>query len=107
MNMMEGKDDAISRRAARDAMLRLYNEDVERYGVPIPETFDAERAAQAINELPAVQPLRLRGSWQVYQLAERGEAWTVQCSVCHSIGFHGKTPYCPECGARMDGGKTE
>ena len=42
------------------------------------------------------------GRWEVYQLKELGEAWTVQCSVCKAIGFHGKTPFCPECGARME-----
>lgn len=51
-----------------------------------------------------VQPVR-HGRWEIYQLAELGQAWTVQCSVCHAIGFHGKTPYCCECGARMDGEK--
>ena len=43
------------------------------------------------------------GRWEVYQVPELGQAWTVQCSVCHAIGFHGKTPYCCECGSRMDG----
>lgn len=42
------------------------------------------------------------GRWEVFQLKELGEAWTVQCSVCKAIGFHGKTPFCPECGARME-----
>lgn len=42
------------------------------------------------------------GRWEVYQLKELGEAWTVQCSECKAIGFHGKTPFCPECGARME-----
>lgn len=41
------------------------------------------------------------GRWEVLQLKELGEAWTVQCSECKAIGFHGKTSYCPECGARM------
>lgn len=41
------------------------------------------------------------GRWEVFQLKELGEAWTVQCSECKAIGFHGKTPYCPECGAQM------
>ena len=49
-----------------------------------------------------VQPVR-HGRWEIYQLAELGQAWTIQCSACHAIGFHGKTPYCCECGARMDG----
>ena len=41
------------------------------------------------------------GRWQIYQFAALGKAWTVQCSRCKAIGFHGQTPYCPECGARM------
>lgn len=113
MNMMEGKDDAISRQAARDAMLRLYNEDVERYGVPIPETFDAERAAHAINELPAVQPRRLQGRW--VETERRGVlagAKYYKCNICaQPIVVVDSTPmndgynYCPRCGSQMEEGQ--
>lgn len=63
-------------------------------------------AVDVVDQMPYVQPQRIRGRWEVYQLAEVGRAWTVQCSVCHAIGFHGQTPFCCECGADMrDGGK--
>lgn len=38
-------DDAIL------AMQKLYQEDVDSYGVEIPETFDAERAIEALKQL--------------------------------------------------------
>ena len=77
--------------------------------LPRAKHWDGHTEADAetrLMSLPAAQPQRMRGRWQVYKLAELGEAWTVQCSVCHAIGFHGKTPYCPECGAQMEGGTT-
>lgn len=38
-------DDVIS------AMQKLYQDDIESYGVEIPETFDAERAIEALKQL--------------------------------------------------------
>lgn len=72
-----------------------------------PTVTTVERIAEAldctVSELFGEEPQVKRvGRWEVYQLKELGEAWTVQCSVCKAIGFHGKTPFCPECGARME-----
>jgi len=61
------------------------------------------RVSDLSGEEPRViyQDNRKVGRWEVFQLKELGDAWTVQCSECKAIGFHGKTPYCPECGAQM------
>ena len=49
-------DDTIIRQAAIDAMRRLEQEDIEAYGVKIPEGFDAEPAVEALKALPSAQP---------------------------------------------------
>ena len=46
-------NDLIDRQAAIDAMKRLWEDDLEAYGVEIPESFDAERANEAIRDLPS------------------------------------------------------
>ena len=48
-------DDLISRQAAIDCMVLLQREDEETYGVSIPEGFDGDRAAEALNRLPSAQ----------------------------------------------------
>lgn len=87
--------DCISRQAAIDAVCKSECEG-GFCGIPCPEV-------NALKALPPAQPQRILGRWEVYQLAEVGRAWTVQCSVCHAIGFHGQTPFCCECGADMRG----
>ena len=39
---------------ALNELLRLYEEDVDRYGVEIPETFDYRRAKEALQSLPTI-----------------------------------------------------
>lgn len=48
--------DLIDRQAVLDAMNRLREDDLETYGVEIPESFDAERANEAIRNLPSAEP---------------------------------------------------
>lgn len=96
-------DDYISRKVAIQASELVIDRDTSGENAVV----NAMTAwKEYIKGLPSedVQPVR-HGRWEIYQLAELGRAWTVQCSVCHAIGFHGKTPYCCECGARMDGEK--
>ena len=52
-------NDLISRQAVIDKMMDLYNEDVELYGVPIPEGFDGHRAVEAIKEIPPAEPVEI------------------------------------------------
>ena len=49
-------NDLISRANAIKAMKKLYDEDVEAYGCEIPECFDCDRAIEALEKLPSVQP---------------------------------------------------
>lgn len=47
-------DDAISREAAINAMIKIEQDDIERYGCEIPEGFDSSPAIEALNNLPSV-----------------------------------------------------
>jgi len=62
-------------------------------------------AFDVLQELPSsdVAPVR-HGRWEE-DLLEGLPGYrpvVVVCSECHRVGFAG-TPYCPNCGARMDG----
>lgn len=70
----------------------------------------------ALNDIPAadVQPVR-HGRWERYEQCQlfpvggRGTFTVVsysdwfRCSEC-GVGFEKKSSYCPNCGAKMDGG---
>lgn len=49
-------DDIIYRQMAIKAMQKLEAEDIDMYGVSIPEGFDGERAVKALRELPSAEP---------------------------------------------------
>ena len=42
------------------------------------------------------------GKWIVHKIG--GKVWKRQCSVCKAY-YRGISPFCKECGAKMDGGK--
>lgn len=48
-------NDLISRKMAIDAMKKLEKEDIERYGVSIPEGFYASEAIEALQALPSIK----------------------------------------------------
>lgn len=52
-------DDYISREAALAAMTALRQEDIEAFGVEIPECFPAESAIEALNKIPAVDVVKV------------------------------------------------
>ena len=67
---------------------------------------DSAGAKMAICDLPAadVAPVR-HGCWERVIPSKSAAKWStrVSCSNCHSAGYaHHK--YCPNCGAKMDGG---
>ena len=61
-----------------------------------------EICAQEINSIPAadVAPV-VHGRWVLFHSEIAGDIQ--YCSACE-IGFAAKTDYCPNCGAKMDGG---
>ena len=48
-------NDLIYRQEAIEAMQKLEAEDIDMYGVSIPEGFDGERAVKALKELPSAE----------------------------------------------------
>lgn len=85
------KDDLISRQAALKAV-----------------SWDSE-AYFAINNLPTIDPVK-HGKWYITEdMPYFGHIQEyLTCSACEGL-FHGtgveEWDYCPNCGARMDGGE--
>ena len=68
---------------------------------PYPEM----RAKCPVYKTPAadVEPVR-HGEWKYYTI---GITSYCECSICGENSPNGfKTPFCPNCGARMDGGNS-
>lgn len=46
----------VDRQVAIQKMRDLYSEDLDAYGVEIPEMFDCDRAIEALQNLPSAEP---------------------------------------------------
>lgn len=94
----------IEREAAIDAIMKVY---VRTAGYKARErVFEAE---EAVRRLPAadVAPVR-KGRWLSWEEAfqktsKRKNNLGVFCDKCHKHNDN-RTDYCPNCGAKMDGG---
>lgn len=68
---------------------------------------DAIEVLGMIYEMPAADVAPVRHGWWVHEHISEGYAW-VMCSECeaviHKILINKRLNYCPNCGARMDGG---
>ena len=89
----------IERGYAVDAVVDVY------YNTP-DINLSCEKFETAIFKIPAadVAPVR-HGCWERVIPSKSAAKWStrVSCSNCHSAGYaHHK--YCPNCGAKMDGG---
>lgn len=98
-------DDYISREAAVAAMTALRQEDIEAFGMVIPECFPSTSAIEALNKIPAadVRPVA-RGKWLPTRDDNKKEC--SKCNVIHLIAQYpaGRADWCPNCGADMRGG---
>ena len=66
---------------------------------------DGKRDAYEIEKAPAIDVAPVvRGRW-LNNLDENGFLCNVwrKCSACGGLNYSKKPPYCPNCGARMDG----
>lgn len=60
-----------------------------------------EDVQEWLNEQPTADVEEVKhGKWITFSLRDP------QCSLCHSYNFE-QSNYCPNCGAKMDGGKGE
>ena len=103
-------DDLISRRAAIEALIELYEyqrdidpteaADLVRQGIYLAE--------KKIEPMPSAQPERKKGEWLPDNRPDGG-FWV--CSECKfpSEAFAANVLYkfCPNCGAKMDGGEQD
>lgn len=86
----------IERAAAIDAVSEVY------YDTP-DVNLSAEKFEAAINAIPAadVAPV-VHGVWACVNKIDPISGY--RCSKCRRIVGFDITPYCPNCGAKMDGG---
>lgn len=93
-------DDLISRKAAIEGVLELDVRHRVWWGDAVIDMLDA---------LPTVDSTdRKVGEWMYVKkrLARGGYVDASECSVCHKrIMPHLEPNFCPNCGARMDGGE--
>lgn len=78
----------------RKALVKDHGDDILNWGAPHAVLLTSIAAAPTIDAAPVVH-----GRW-VYPL---GLAWSYVCSECGGSGGVVGTPYCPSCGAKMDG----
>lgn len=105
--------DLIDRDAAIEAMKNMYHA-AEKWREEASDDVIKARAESCmasliemklrIEKLPSVQPERKKGRW-IPQEDENGDPYGDKCSECGAryVMPEGKTNYCPECGARMEG----
>lgn len=97
------KGDTISRSALIQLLLSVCRTDSE-YGKGIERGIDI--AIEFINNAPTVAAApEVHGRWEeIYDPYGELEEWIHgECGRCSKE----KSPYCPNCGARMDGGEGE
>lgn len=66
------------------------------------EAEEYQRIIDRLISFASAQPERKTGHWLVKQ--DHNGSTYGECSQCHGIQYAGHTPYCPYCGARMEGG---
>ena len=89
--------DLIDRQEAIDALLRTSYVAAE----------DRLISVAVIKALPAAQPQRMQGRWVEHKWAEEVAGMLISnyaCSCCSSWERI-NSDFCPNCGARMDGGE--
>jgi rubrerythrin len=94
----------IEREAAQEVLKRFcegMRQDIPRYPNAI------RLASKDIDEIPAADVVEVKhGRWEIE--TDHDEFWGdmdyYKCSLCGNLELRDtQTPYCPNCGARMDG----
>lgn len=97
----------------REALLKDISETVlfsVRGGaeLPTPEMRGSNKVIDRIKSAPTADVVEVwHGHW-ILEKEPNGEPYCFHCSVCDEdfrrIDIRAQTPYCPHCGAKMDGG---
>lgn len=94
-------DEYISRKLALCAIFM-------RIGITtVPPTICAvyEEAMDAVNKLPAADVAMVaHGRWGTGRFNSEAGNYEEQCTLCQNWSKEYQKPYCPNCGAKMDGG---
>lgn len=98
-------NDLISREDAINAMMVLKRADDLAYGCEIPESFDSERAIEALKNIPSAEPVERTAKVEYIAEVYRGEIvdhyLSGMCGICGEYAYdHAK--YCSDCGAKLD-----
>ena len=92
-------DDMISRQTAIDALKKISFRHYDN-GIKM-QLINAERAEEAMNNVPSAQPEQKVGKWKLFIQNEKIK----YCSIC-GFGKHVKDRrsyfYCPSCGVKME-----
>ena len=92
-------EDAVSRRAAIDAVKMAIIRSEQEYAV------------EALEKIPPITPKPRTGEWiPMFDGKFHGGAYWFKCSECSRVVpdvRNGGWNFCPECGAKMNGGKEE
>lgn len=96
-------DDAISRKAALNALLELIEERQKWVSDASKQINGIDAAYCKICDLPAAQPKIGKWIYVRKRLVRGGTVDASECSICHKrIMPHLKPDYCPNCGAKME-----
>ncbi len=86
---------------AEKVFKQMEENDVELYGgVHISECFDADRAINALKEIPAADVEEIRHGEHINDQNTRLSLYIAECSCCNKTTAMGL--YCMWCGAKMD-----
>ena len=93
-------DDLISREDA----IRWVKTECNPYGNPTLDFESGKKVIKHLEQMPSAQPERKTGRWIPHE-DEDGEHYGDKCSECGEwyVMPYGKTNFCPNCGANMEG----
>ena len=99
-------DDTIYRKQAIDRM-QMFIDSLDKDSPAYKSLSVAfDRCIIELKRLPSAEPERKKGRWLDSQGKEKYVGYCAECSVCGGWSEY-ITDFCPNCGARMDGGESE
>ena len=88
--------DSISRQAAIDVLDKRFD------SIPMEQTTEILLLRKDLRDLPTAEPQRIKGKWAL-QSDDYHEYY--ECDQCGiAVGLDDIRNFCPNCGAKMDGG---